>query len=281
MLLWPYRVSDCATNIRASVGTGTIKGGSARGDVHLSAARFAQTRWSYELKPRPRTKKWRPIRGRHFDPRGPVGLCIDIEVMQTFCGRLLTHVVRFLCGRGIFLAQNGSVWKIKVEIPMNFRLSSLIALLCAAAMIMVLAIVGCGNDTSSPTTPTHTATPTPSPTRAINAALWVANRFNVVEFVPSQLVVQGVSTPVPQITIQAHALGSPHGVAFDAAGDLWVVMVSRQYPRRNNPTFTRGIHPGGALRATDSGPERDYRLQRLHHSRTWSVRYPGRSLGQR
>lgn len=81
---------------------------------------------------------------------------------------------------------------------MNFRLSSLIALLCAAAMIMVLAIVGCGNDTSSPTTPTHTATPTPSPTRAINAALWVANRFNVVEFVPSQLVVQGVSTPVPR-----------------------------------------------------------------------------------
>jgi len=91
-------------------------------------------------------------------------------------------------------------------------------------MIMVLAVGGCGNSNSSSTNPAHTATPSPSPTPAINAALWVANGFNVVEFVPSQLVVQGVSTPIPQLTIQAHALGTPHGVAFDAAGNLWVVM---------------------------------------------------------
>src|SRR5260370_25299341 len=31
MLLWPYCVSDCATNIRRSVETGTIKGRNARG----------------------------------------------------------------------------------------------------------------------------------------------------------------------------------------------------------------------------------------------------------
>jgi hypothetical protein len=47
MLLWPYCVSNCATNIRRSVETGTIKGRNARDDVHLSAARFAQTRWIF------------------------------------------------------------------------------------------------------------------------------------------------------------------------------------------------------------------------------------------
>lgn len=161
---------------------------------------------------------------------------------------------------------------------MNFRHTNFIGPVCAAAMIMVLAVGGCGNSNSSSTNPAHTATPSPSPTPAINAALWVANGFSVVEFVPSQLVVQRVSTPIPQLTIQVHALGTPHGVAFDAAGNL-CSHGSRRYPRRNNPTFTGGIHLGGALRATDSGPERDHRLHRLRQTRACSVRYQGRPLG--
>jgi len=91
-------------------------------------------------------------------------------------------------------------------------------------MIMVLAIGGCGNSNSSSTNPPHTATPSPSPTPAINAALWVATRHDILEYTPSQLVVQGVSTPVPQRTSVGHAIGSPNGLAFDAAGDLWVGM---------------------------------------------------------
>src|ERR1700682_4012991 len=41
---------NSATNIRYQVKTGTIKGGSVRGDVHLSVARFAQTRRSLRIK---------------------------------------------------------------------------------------------------------------------------------------------------------------------------------------------------------------------------------------
>lgn len=99
--------------------------------------------------------------------------------------------------------------------------SRFIASVGAAALIMVLALAGCGSDNSSHKT---RPTPSPSPTPAINAALWVANSFKIVEFVSSQLVVQGISTPVPQITILAHALGAPRGVAFDAIGNLWVIM---------------------------------------------------------
>jgi hypothetical protein len=110
---------------------------------------------------------------------------------------------------------------------LSLRLGGLSTALFAAAMIMGFAIAGCGGDNSS-STPQHTATPSPTPTPAIDAALWVADEFNVAEFVPSQLAVQDVSTPVPQITFGVTAMGSPSGVTFDAAGNLWVVMRSSE-----------------------------------------------------
>jgi hypothetical protein len=107
---------------------------------------------------------------------------------------------------------------------LSLGLGSLTAVLCAAAMIVVFAIAGCGSDNSSSPTPKPTATPSPTPTPAINAALWVATRFDILEYIPSQLAVQGVSTPVPARTWVGHAIGAPNGLAFDAAGNLWVAM---------------------------------------------------------
>jgi hypothetical protein len=111
---------------------------------------------------------------------------------------------------------------------LSLGLARLTRVLCAAAMIMVFAIAGCGSDNSSSPSPKSTATasptPSPTPTPAINAALWVATRQGILEYIPSQLAVQGVSTPVPARTFVGHAIGSPNGLAFDAAGNLWVAM---------------------------------------------------------
>jgi hypothetical protein len=53
-------------------------------------------------------------------------------------------------------------------------------------------------------------------------ALWVANGMNVIEYIPSQLV-SGVSATVPHLAINSAAFGTPQGVTFDAAGNLWVM----------------------------------------------------------
>src|SRR5262249_15881696 len=52
--------------------------------------------------------------------------------------------------------------------------------------------------------------------------LWIANGNNVVEFVPGQLV-GGVQNVAPHRNISSGALGTPQGVTFDAAGNLWVL----------------------------------------------------------
>jgi hypothetical protein len=53
-------------------------------------------------------------------------------------------------------------------------------------------------------------------------ALWVANATNVVEFLPSQLKA-GSSNPAPHLVLDSAVFGDLQAVAFDAAGDLWVV----------------------------------------------------------
>ena len=83
---------------------------------------------------------------------------------------------------------------------------------------MALLFAGCGGDNNS-SPPKPTATPTPT----INVSLWVANGTNVLEFAPSQLLIQGATSPVPQLTLTSPAFGAPQGVTFDAAGDLWVI----------------------------------------------------------
>jgi hypothetical protein len=52
--------------------------------------------------------------------------------------------------------------------------------------------------------------------------LWIANGKNVIEYIPSQLV-SGVNATVPHLAINSAAFGTPQGVTFDAAGNLWVM----------------------------------------------------------
>src|SRR6266852_8457911 len=83
-------------------------------------------------------------------------------------------------------------------------------ILTAVAVALVFA-VGCGSSTTSRTT-----------TTVINKALWVANGTNVLEFIPSQLS-PASTTMVPHLANNSGSFGAPQGVAFDAAGDLWVI----------------------------------------------------------
>lgn len=83
-------------------------------------------------------------------------------------------------------------------------------------LVMVIAMVftvGCGGSTTSRTTTTPPV---------INKALWVANGTNVLEFIPSQLSSTS-TTMVPHLANNSGSFGAPQGVAFDAAGDLWVI----------------------------------------------------------
>ena len=120
------------------------------------------------------------------------------------------------------------------------RIHSTVLLLLATGMAGVLSACGSGNSntliiaTPTPTvaatpiptaTATSSATPTPTATATatINVSLWVANGTNVLEFAPSQLLVLGASSPVPQLTNNSAAFGATQGVTFDTAGDLWVI----------------------------------------------------------
>ncbi len=58
----------------------------------------------------------------------------------------------------------------------------------------------------------------------VSGNLWVANNDGntLVEFTPSQLAASGDPTPAVTISATGSSIGSPSGVAFDAAGDLWL-----------------------------------------------------------
>ena len=57
----------------------------------------------------------------------------------------------------------------------------------------------------------------------ITRGLWIANGTNVLEYVPSQLMVAGSSAAVPHLANNSGAFGAPQGVTFDAKGNLWVM----------------------------------------------------------
>ena len=63
----------------------------------------------------------------------------------------------------------------------------------------------------------HKMTATPA-----TKGLWIANGNNVVEFVPSQII-GGVQNVKPHRNISSGSLGTPQGVTFDSAGNLWVL----------------------------------------------------------
>jgi sugar lactone lactonase YvrE len=56
----------------------------------------------------------------------------------------------------------------------------------------------------------------------VTKGLWIANGTNVLEFVPSQLT-GGVANAAPHVTNSSGTLGTPQGVTFDSAGNLWVM----------------------------------------------------------
>jgi len=89
-----------------------------------------------------------------------------------------------------------------------------------ASSLVVIAGVGCGTGGTNMLKATTTATATPT----LDKALWAANGANVVEFIPSQLTA-GSTDPAPHLSINSSVFGAPHGVTFDAAGNLWVTRV--------------------------------------------------------
>lgn len=56
----------------------------------------------------------------------------------------------------------------------------------------------------------------------ITKGLWIANGTNVLEYVPAQFT-GGVVAAVPHLTNSSGTLGTPQGVTFDSAGNLWVM----------------------------------------------------------
>ncbi|MGF6851335.1 hypothetical protein [Paraburkholderia sp. CI3] len=87
-----------------------------------------------------------------------------------------------------------------------------------SALVLSAFLAACGGGSGNKTTTTQTTPPPP----AINKALWVANGTNVLEYIPSQLT-PGTSAAVPHLINNSGVFGAPQGVAFDAAGDLWVI----------------------------------------------------------
>lgn len=58
---------------------------------------------------------------------------------------------------------------------------------------------------------------------SISKGLWIANGTNVLEYVPSQFNAGGMVAAVPHIATTGNGvLGTPQGVTFDSAGNLWV-----------------------------------------------------------
>jgi hypothetical protein len=56
----------------------------------------------------------------------------------------------------------------------------------------------------------------------MNKGLWVANGTTVLEYIPSQFTA-GVVNAAPHLMISGGAVGTPQGVTFDSAGNLWVI----------------------------------------------------------
>jgi hypothetical protein len=89
------------------------------------------------------------------------------------------------------------------------------SLLTVTALVIAL-VTGCGAGKNFVTKTTTPVVPT------INTALWIANGANVVEYLPGQLS-SSTASMAPHLVNNSGAFGAPQGVAFDAAGDLWVI----------------------------------------------------------
>jgi len=84
--------------------------------------------------------------------------------------------------------------------------------------------------------------------------LWIANGNNVVEFVPNQLT-GGVQNVAPRRTISSGALGTPQGVTFDAAGNLWVMDPGAMVNGQATPALLKFSSAQLAALGMTNGPE--------------------------
>jgi hypothetical protein len=84
--------------------------------------------------------------------------------------------------------------------------------------------------------------------------LWVANGTNVVEFNPSQLSA-GTSAAAPHVSINSAVFGTPHGVAFDPNGNLWVLDPAGMVNGAATPALFEFSAAQLAALATDNAPD--------------------------
>jgi hypothetical protein len=91
-------------------------------------------------------------------------------------------------------------------------------------------------------------------TTADTKGLWIANGNDVVEFVPNQLI-GGVQNVAPHRTISSGALGTPQGVTFDPAGNLWVMDPGAMINGQATPALLKFSSAQLAALGMTNGPE--------------------------
>jgi hypothetical protein len=84
--------------------------------------------------------------------------------------------------------------------------------------------------------------------------LWIANGNDVVEFIPAQII-GGVQNVMPHRTISSGALGTPQGVTFDAAGNLWVMDPGAMINGQATPALLKFSSGQLAALGMTNGPE--------------------------
>jgi hypothetical protein len=84
--------------------------------------------------------------------------------------------------------------------------------------------------------------------------LWVANGTNVVEYNPSQLSA-GTGATAPHVSINSAVFGTPHGVAFDPNGNLWVLDPAAMVNGAATPALFEFSAAQLAALATDNAPD--------------------------
>ena len=93
----------------------------------------------------------------------------------------------------------------------------------ATAVLLLAVAAACGTDAASPMVPPPPPPPPPPPTSAQDG-LWVVsgNPPAILRLDPTQLTDTGQRVPATIVTTPSAGLTTLAGVAFDAAGNLWV-----------------------------------------------------------
>jgi hypothetical protein len=87
-----------------------------------------------------------------------------------------------------------------------------------------------------------------------NKGLWIANGTDVLEYIPSQLM-SGTAASAPHLMLKSAAFGSPQGVTFDSAGNLWVLDPAGVVNGNTTPALFKFSAAQLAALATNSAPD--------------------------